>query len=50
MLKLKEKDRNKVVDAAEYILESLHNPQYVHNGAVYMDALAAGLHTIPYES
>lgn len=50
MMKLKEKERHKVVDAAEYILETLHNPQYVHNGAVYMDALVSGLRNIPYES
>lgn len=40
--KLSEKDKIKVSKAADGIIATLHNPAYVHNGAVYMDALLKG--------
>lgn len=40
---LKEGDDLKVSNAIDYILETLHNPMYVHNGAVIMGAIIKGM-------
>lgn len=42
-VELSEEDDEKVIDAIEYILETLHNPMYVHNGAVIMNAMVEGM-------
>lgn len=42
-IKLKENSRKKIYDAVDYILETMYNPMYVHNGAVIMDAMAKGM-------
>ena len=36
---LKEKDAEKLVTTTQAVAEVLHNPQYVHNGSIYLGAL-----------
>ena len=38
-ISLSDKDAEKVFEAADNVVAVLHNPAYVHNGAVYLDAL-----------